>query len=161
MTTRHWIRHDGGRAAAGYQGSTGDCVTRAIAVALTAIDTEPGAPIRESAEWYQHVYDAVNVAGKGERLSRRRRTRGSARTGIHIPTIRRLLTAWGWTWHPTMAIGAGCTVHLRRTELPSGVLIVAVSRHYTCVVDGLVYDTHDPTRDGTRCVYGYWTKGAL
>ena len=19
-------------------------------------------------------------------------------------------------------------------------------------------DTHDPTRDGTRCVYGYWSK---
>ena len=22
--------------------------------------------------------------------------------------------------------------------------------------DGVVHDTYDPSRDGTRCVYGYW-----
>lgn len=27
-----------------------------------------------------------------------------------------------------------------------------------CVTrDGVIRDTHDPSRDGTRCVYGYWT----
>jgi hypothetical protein len=24
------------------------------------------------------------------------------------------------------------------------------------VVDGVVRDTHDSSRDGTRCVYGFW-----
>jgi hypothetical protein len=55
-----------------------------------------------------------------------------------------------------MQVGSGCTVHLREDELPSGTLIVAVSRHLTVVKDGVIYDNHDPSRDGTRCVYGYW-----
>ncbi len=29
-------------------------------------------------------------------------------------------------------------------------------RHYTAVIDGVINDTHDPSREGTRCVYGYW-----
>jgi len=24
------------------------------------------------------------------------------------------------------------------------------------VIDGVLHDTHDCSRDGTRCVYGYW-----
>jgi hypothetical protein len=57
-----------------------------------------------------------------------------------------------------MAIGSGCTVHLRDGELPQGRLIVAVSKHIVTVIDGVIRDTHDPSRDGTRCVYGYWRK---
>lgn len=41
-------------------------------------------------------------------------------------------------------------------ELPSGRLIVAVSRHLCAVIDGVIHDTFDPSRDGTRCVYGYF-----
>jgi hypothetical protein len=26
------------------------------------------------------------------------------------------------------------------------------------VIDGVVHDTHDPRRGGTRCVYGYYQK---
>ncbi len=25
------------------------------------------------------------------------------------------------------------------------------------MIDGVVHDTYDCTRNGTRCVYGYWT----
>lgn len=57
-----------------------------------------------------------------------------------------------------MGIGTGCTVHLRDGELPRGRLIVAVSKHIVAVVDGVIHDTHDPSRDETRCVYGYWQK---
>jgi hypothetical protein len=59
-----------------------------------------------------------------------------------------------------MSIGQGCTVHLKADELPSGRLILSVSRHYVAMIDGVVHDTHDPSRGGTRCVYGYWTYGA-
>ena len=55
-----------------------------------------------------------------------------------------------------MAIGQGCTVHLRADELPAGRLVVRLSRHVCAVVDGTVHDNHDPRRNGTRCVYGYW-----
>jgi hypothetical protein len=26
------------------------------------------------------------------------------------------------------------------------------------VIDGVIHDTFDPSRGGTRCVYGYWIK---
>lgn len=57
-----------------------------------------------------------------------------------------------------MGIGTGCRVHLRPDELPRGRLVVKLSRHITAVIDGVVYDTHDPTRGGTRCVYGYYRE---
>ena len=55
-----------------------------------------------------------------------------------------------------MSIGAGTTVHLAVGELPDGPLVASLSRHLGAVIDGVVYDTYDPTRDGTRCVYGYY-----
>jgi hypothetical protein len=62
----------------------------------------------------------------------------------------------GFTWHPAMKIGSGCTVHLREGELPMGRLVVNVSRHCVAVIDGVVHDTHDPTRGGSRAVHGHW-----
>src|SRR4029077_19207577 len=107
----------------------------------------------------QEVYDELNLIGSQERLSRRRRKRGksSARSGVYVPTIRRYMKSLGWTWTPTMQIGQGCKTHLRSEELPSGRLIVTVSRHETAVIDGVIHDTHDPSRDETRCVYGYYS----
>ena len=64
----------------------------------------------------------------------------------------------GWEWIPTMAIGSGCKIHLQDGDLPRGRLIVTVSKHMVAVVDGVIHDTTDPSRDGTRCVYGYWRK---
>jgi hypothetical protein len=57
-----------------------------------------------------------------------------------------------------MKVGAGCQVHLRPGELPDGVLIVKVSKHLTAIVDGVIQDTHDPSRRGNRCVYGYYIQ---
>jgi hypothetical protein len=37
-----------------------------------------------------------------------------------------------------------------------GKLVVSLSRHYAAVIDGVIRDTHDCSRDGNRCVYGYW-----
>lgn len=135
---------DGGRAAAGYRGKTGDCVCRAIAIA--------------SQMPYQTVYDLLNEKSGLERITKRRTKRGSARTGIHKDTSRHVLESLGWHWTPTMHIGSGCKIHLRADELPRGRLIVNVSRHIVAVIDGVIHDTHDCSRDGTRCVYGYWQQ---
>ena len=135
--------NDGGRSAAGFRGHAGDCVCRAIAIATD----RP----------YAEIYAALNDVAQRER-PRDGRKRSSARTGIQKPTIRHYLASIGWRWVPTMQIGSGCKVHLRADELPGGRLIVSVSRHMAAVIDGVVHDTHDPTRDGTRCVYGYYTK---
>jgi hypothetical protein len=134
--------NDGGRKAAGYKGNTGDCVVRSVAIGT-------GLP-------YQQIYDAVNNAALSERTGKRKRGRSNARTGVYKTTIKRLMESLGWKWTPTMQIGSGCKVHLRADELPSGRLVVSVSKHITAVIDGVIHDTHDCSRRGTRCVYGYW-----
>lgn len=138
----NWKYTDGGRANAGHKGSARDCVTRAIAI----ITERP----------YQEIYDLVNEYGSTERHSKNRVGKSNAKDGVHIPTIRRILKDMGFTWVPTMQIGSGCKVHLKASELPSGKIIVSVSRHLTAVIDGVIHDTSDPSRNETRCVYGYW-----
>jgi hypothetical protein len=105
---------------------------------------------------YQQIYDLVNGAAVYERTGTRKRGTSNARTGVYKTSIKRVMKSLGWVWTPTMQIGSGCTVHLRADELPSGRLVVSVSKHLTAVIDGVIYDTHDPSRRGTRCVYGYW-----
>lgn len=138
---------DGGRVAAGFKGSAGDCVTRSIVIAS-------GMP-------YADVYSALANGSGGERGGKRGKAKGrTARNGIHTSRkwFKDLMESWGFKWVPTMQIGSGCKVHLRDGELPTGRLVVAVSKHYTAVIDGVIRDAFDPQRDGTRCVYGYWVK---
>lgn len=135
---------DGGRAAAGFKGEADDCVCRAIAIA-----TETP---------YKEVYDLINSFGKRERITKRRTSRSTARTGVYPDTIRKIMQHLGWTWVPTMKIGQGCKVHLKAEELPRGRLVVSVSKHEVAVIDGVIHDTHDCSRDETRCVYGYYIK---
>lgn len=139
-----FVFHDGGRAAAGYKGKTGDCVTRSIAIATERT--------------YQEVYDSLNRFAQAERISKRKRRRSSSRTGVFRQTYQAYLESLGWRWNSTMSIGSGCKIHLRPSELPRGPLIVKVSRHLTAVIDGVLYDTHDCSRGGTRCVYGYFSR---
>lgn len=69
------------------------------------------------------------------------------------------MTSYGWRFIPTMGIGTGCTTHLRDGEIPMvGRIVCNVSKHYVAVVDGVIQDTFDPSREGTRCVYGYWIR---
>ena len=136
--------NDGGREAAGFKGFTGDCVCRAIAIA-----TERP---------YKEIYDLINEYGKKERMGKHQRSRSNARTGVYIKTERKIMEDLGWEWVPTMLVGQGCKVHLRAEELPKGRLIVSVSRHETCVIDGVIHDTYDCSREGSRCVYGYYHK---
>lgn len=135
--------NDGGRAAAGFTGSASDCVTRAIAI----ITERP----------YAEVYVEINNAAHREKPRRGSiGKKSSARNGVFKKTTKDYLASLGFVWTPTMHIGSGCTVHLRADELPNGRILVAVSRHIVAVIDGVIHDTHDCTRDGMRCVYGYW-----
>lgn len=147
-----WVFDDGGRAEAGFKGKTGDCVCRAVAIAAQ----RP----------YKEVYDLINEYGKQERANLKRRGnnynghRSSARTGVYKDTMRKVLEHYGFKWVATMHIGQGCTVHLRADELPKGRIVCSLSRHAVAVIDGVVHDTYDSTRDGDRCVYGYFVKEA-
>lgn len=141
--------NDGGRRAAGYVGSAGDCVTRAVAIA--------------SERPYQEVYDRLAAGNASERRSKHATAnygKRTARSGIHTTRkwFKDYMAELGFAWTPTMQIGQGCKVHLRADELPAGRLVVAVSNHYVAVIDGVIHDTGDPSREGTRCVYGYYAK---
>lgn len=148
-----WVEDDGGRAAAGYKGSAGDCAVRSVAIAAEM-------PYREAYELIRSELASMTV--------RQRRGRStSPRDGVPTKTMRRLMPTIGLVWTPTMLIGSGCTVHLVADELPAGRLIVALSKHYCAVVDGVIRDTYDPNdrkagywpaSEGPRCVYGYFSK---
>jgi hypothetical protein len=139
-----FVYHDGGRSEAGYKGNAGDCVVRSIAIIT-------GKP-------YQEVYDAINDISKTERITKRKKTKSTARNGVYKTTYDKYIKSLGYTWIPTMFIGVGCKVHLNADELPSGRLIVSVSKHMTAVIDGVIYDTFNCSRVGRRCVYGYYIK---
>lgn len=128
-----WVYNDGGRSKYFTATDVGDCAVRAVAIA-TGKD-------------YKEVYDAFKVLNKGK----------SCRDGTPKKVDKKYLTDAGWIWHPCMTVGSGCTTHLTADELPKGTLIVSVSKHLTCVKDGVIHDTYDCSRGGTRCVYGYWT----
>lgn len=136
--------NDGGRRRAGYKGRTADCFVRAIAIALELP--------------YQEVYDELFRMQK--KLAERYGRKGSAspRNGVYKVVAGEFLAQRGWKWTPTMFIGKGCKVHLKADELPSGRIICQVSRHVVAVVNGVINDTYDCSRQGSRCVYGFWNK---
>ena len=146
MNGMRFIYNDGGRAAAGYGGVAGDCVARAIAIAAQLP--------------YERVYHDLN------QLTTAPRTRwlakagkiSSARSGVYTHLYGPYLLALGWDWTGIMGTKRG-RVHLRQGELPMGRLIVSLCRHLCAVIDGVLHDTFDCSRDGTACVYGYWRAG--
>ena len=138
--------NDGGRAAAGFKGKAGDCVARSIAIAS-------GRP-------YAEIYAALAAGNSEQRASKRTaKRRRSARSGIFTTRkwFKHYMAKLGFSWTPTMTIGSGCKVHLRSEELPRGRIVVALSRHYAAVINGVLHDTYQDDRAGTRCVYGYWS----
>ena len=148
------IYNDGGRKESGFKGRTGDCVVRSIAIA-----TEKP---------YKEIYNDLK---KYMKLNNRIKG-NSPRTGVPRKVYDKYLKSLGWQWKPTMQIGSGCKVHLCAEELPPGRLIIRLSKHITCVINGIIYDTFNPCRGATiymengikrimpetRCVYGYYYK---
>ena len=129
-----FIYDDGGRAKSGFKGKVGDCVVRAIAIA-TEIP-------------YKEVYTQLT------------KLQGSTvRKGVFKKYYDSYLKSIGWKWKATMLVGQGCKTHLKSDELPKGKIIVRLSKHLAAVEDGIVRDTYDCTRNGKRCVYGYYYKG--
>jgi len=129
-----FIKTDGGRAAAGFSSTADDCVARSIAI----ITDRPYKEIHdELTEWQGFSADA-----------------GGNLCGDY--TYKKFIENLGFKWIPTMKIGSGCKVHLRESELPKGRIIARVSAHLVAVIDGVIYDNHDCSRSGKRCVYGYF-----
>jgi hypothetical protein len=141
--------NDGGRVDTGFKGKAGDCVARAIAIAAQ----------RSYGETY---CDLAAIQVRMPKTKRRKKAGiKSARNGVYIRSklFKDYMKRLGFIWMPTMQIGSGCKTHLAVGELPPlGRLVVQVSKHMVAVIDGVIHDTYDPSRDGTRCVYGYYIK---
>jgi hypothetical protein len=147
-TLEKFIFNDGGRAAAGYKGKTGDCVCRAICIAT-------GKP-------YEEVYQILSNGNATQRKGKRDGKASGQKTaskGINVKRdwFKKYIESLGFVWTPTMSIGQGCKTHLKADELPKGNIICSVSKHWVAVIDGVINDTFDCSREGTRCVYGYYS----
>jgi len=142
------IFNDGGREQSGYKGFTGDCVVRSIAIVAEL----PYSTV------YQELFERTKAFSAGRcKVAKSIKKKGaSPRNGVHKKVYEKYLFDLGFEWVPAMRVGVGCTVHLKKDELSDGKLIVSLSRHLAAVVDGVLYDTYDCGRDGTRCVYGYY-----
>lgn len=127
-----FIWNDGGRAASGYVGTTGDCVTRAISIA--------------TGRSYREVY-----AELGERAA------SSPRDGIPIDVISEYLLSRDW-----QPIVADATNTLGEADLPDGVAILYIragnrpSSHLVTVIDRVIYDTWNPADDRSYTILKYW-----
>lgn len=122
---------DGGRSQY-FKGEAGDCVTRAIAL-ITGRD-------------YLEVYNEI-----------KRLIKCSPREGISKSATRMVMNHFGGEWVSCMSIGSGCKVHLKENEIPMNKRIICnLSGHVVAVINGVINDNHDPSREGSRCVYGYW-----
>jgi len=124
--------NDGGRSKYFAASKVSDCVTRAVAIA-TGND-------------YKQVYDIIaSLCGY------------TPRNGVKKTDTKKVMKYFGGVWHPCMGVGTGCKTHLADNEVPMrGRVVCSCSKHVTCIVDGVINDTYDPSRNGTRCVYGYW-----
>lgn len=151
--------NDGGRSKYFKADNVGDCVTRAIAIA-TGKD-------------YLEIYNRLNEMAKRESTKRHRgHKRSQARNGVFKETWKRYLKEIGWVHHSTCEVGSR-NEKLKFVDgaLPQkGRIIVQLSKHLTCLVDGVINDTYDCSRkeyydresgdlmvNEERCVYGYWT----
>lgn len=136
--------NDGGRAAAGFKGKTGDCVARSIAIVT-------GLP-------YRDVYDRLAEGNATQRITKKSRksTAGvrTARNGISVSRkwFRDWMASLGFHWTPVAAIGKpGC----KTSDFAGRTVIARQRRHYVAIVDGVVNDIWDSSE---RVVYGYWSK---
>lgn len=105
---------------------------------------------------YERVYRDLFDMGKQMRVKQ-----ASPRTGVEKKVYRTYFSELGYTHVAKMGIGTGCQVHVCVEEIPpKGTFILNLSKHVSCVIDGTILDTHDPSRNGNRCVYGWWEQCA-
>ena len=118
----NWVFCSGGREHyfKGRKGA-GDCVTRAISIAMGAD--------------YKWVYDSLAALNKAAGYKK------SARNGVHDAIWEKFVMEHGWEKHPYPRIEG------RKTYAPDfkgmGTLLVRTRRHLACVKDGVVWDSWD------------------
>ncbi len=119
-----FIRDDGGRQAAGYKGTTGDCVVRAC-----AIMSERG---------YRECYDAMAAANK--LFSRNPKAARSARNGVNENAWHYIFSSIGFE---NMGVTQADELTITETYERFGDCVVEIPRHLMAVKGGYVMDAWD------------------
>lgn len=132
----------------------GTCVPRAITIASGL----PYAEVYDELEKRRIAFSQKSRSRVAKIIVKMVEGKIKKKSGHYKAYYHDYILSLGFVWVATMAIGQGCKVHLREGELPTGRIIARVSRHLCAVIDGVIHDTHDPSRGGTRCVYGYYQK---
>ena len=130
-----FIWNDGGRSACGFVGLTGDCVTRAIAIATGAV--------------YRDVYAAL-----GERSLK------TPRQGVPVSIADEYLQSAGWDRHSVgkVPLLEAC---LPKGILVAHVCQGELTKNHLCtIVDHVVHDTWNASEDNDYYVVTYWTPPA-
>ena len=128
-----FIWNDGGRAACGFVGLAGDCVTRAISIATGVV--------------YRDVYEQLGVLCEK-----------SPRSGVRIDVANKYLTERNWQRQSVfdqafdlqvLPMGK-VIVHLSKWN--------DRSPHFCTVIDRVVHDTWDASEDGDYFIHAFWTS---
>lgn len=132
VSTMELVWNDGGRSAAGFVGSAGDCVVRAIAIATN--------------EDYRTVYDALSEAA-----------RVTPRKGVSSDVFSPYLAKCGWQSRsiaekqdPKTLPQGVLLVRFEHEETRR-------RGHVCCVIDHVVHDTWNPFDDVEFRPVQYWT----
>ncbi|QDV22145.1 DUF2786 domain-containing protein [Aureliella helgolandensis] len=128
-----FIWNDGGRAASGFVGVAGDCVSRALAIATGTA--------------YRDVYQDLGAAAHK-----------TPRNGVRIDVAADYLKTRDWKifsgnkagFSPLLLPDGVVLVHLADRH--------DRSQHMTTVIDHVVHDTWNPADDGSYLVQSYWTS---
>ena len=124
--------NDGGRKAAGFKGTAGDCGARAMTIALR-LD-------------YSAVYRELAQANADNGRAK------SARNGVMKDVYTEVLKRHGWVWMKAPQFEGR---KARCSDMPAGVVIAKQARHFVAVIDGVALDIWDCTH---KMVYGYWAN---
>ena len=128
-----FIWNDGGRAACGFVGLTGDCVARSIAIATGSV--------------YRDVYDTLGKACEK-----------SPRHGVRTEVAANYLSERNWQYSEGLDREFEVAdlpkkiviVHLAKSNNRS--------QHFCTIIDHVVHDTWNPENDDNYLVKGYWTS---
>jgi len=126
--------NDGGRKEAGYKGSVGDCVTRALVIA-NDLDYKTT---------YRRLSQEMLLVGRDK----------TARNGIAPSVTTKALMDLGWK-----KVAIQGKKRFRADNLPKRKkVIVRLHRHLCVVIDGVIQDTWDSSKNGDALIQEIWVK---
>jgi hypothetical protein len=141
-----FLRNDGGRAVAGYKGTTGDCGVRAIAIGT-------GKSYGEVYYALQAIQDVFHRKHEHKRKLKARQR--YVRNGVWKEVADEYLTSLGWRWIALASIG-GEVVRVQDVARLYPNSIMRLARHFSAMVDGVNHDTWEQMP--VKRVYGVWVK---